>query len=135
MSVGLESVILFVQTTAMILAALLLAYPLVRYSRNVAYTEGMVSLAIGFFGLAAGWVVLLFTDYVILYRTLVVCAALFGLVGAMYFALPFIHIEDQYDQSEFVTGGAQPTDEDGSGAPTDETTEDDDGGFGDAVRE
>ena len=145
MSVSLEWVVLFAQTTTMVLAALLLAYPLIRHSRNVAHTEGMVGLAIGFFALAGGWSVLLFTDYILLYRSLVLVAALFGLVGAAYFALPFIHIGDQYDESEFVSGGGAPTDDAtardatagaASNETTDhETTDADDGGFGDAVRE
>lgn len=131
---SVETVILTIQTLTLVAVSVLLAYPIAKYSSNVAYTQGMVTLSAAFFALSIGYAIGMFTPYLIVERVVILLSAVLGLIGVTYFARPFIEFDetdsfaDEHDHSgEQATGDEEPITEEGVG--------DTEGGFGDAVRE
>ncbi len=81
-------------TAALMLTSLLLVYPVFAYARNVAYTEGIVFLALAFFMIT----VVAVSDFLLELRLLAnvarLAGAVSGFVGIWYFARDFIQIEE-----------------------------------------
>lgn len=92
-----------VQTAALVGATLLLLYPVVAYARNVAYTEGIVALAVGLALVSVSNVVLLLPEAtvrsavpvvsphpLVVSSTLNLLAGTAGTVGVYFFAREFL---------------------------------------------
>ncbi|MFC6953463.1 hypothetical protein [Halorubellus litoreus] len=96
-----------VQIAALLAASLLLAYPVYAYAQNVAYTEGFVGIAVGFFLLTLSNLLGLLIDNDVLAPGLESSAAITALmnlgasvaatIGIYYFARQFIRT----DSTEF----------------------------------
>lgn len=88
-----ETVVVLVQTAALAVTSLLLAYPLVRRSHHVAHRRGFLSLSAGFFVLTLGYLLgMVYSG--LLYRLVLFAASLLGLLGSWYFARPFLRLGD-----------------------------------------
>jgi len=108
-------VIAAVQIAALLAASLLLIYPVVAYARNVAYTEGFVGLAVGFFLLTLSNLFGLLVDQDVLAPALDSSVAVRGIVnlgatvaatiGIYFFARQFIDTTD----GDFETTGSEST--------------------------
>ncbi|GAB3423386.1 hypothetical protein GCM10027435_29310 [Haloparvum alkalitolerans] len=127
---NVETLVVSAQTGALLAVGALLAYPVVRYSTNVAYTRGMVLLSAGFFALAASYGVGLLVETQVPGRALSLLAALLGTAGVTHFARPFVRIDGS---AGFDAGGGmgRTGGEERDEPETDGTM----GGFGDAKRE
>ena len=103
----LRSLTLFV-SGLLVIVSLIIVYPVVAYSRNVAYTEGIVSLALAFFTVTVIMITDIHLGLEVLSDGLRVVAALFALVGTYYFARDFVDVGDSDMASfgvEFDMGG------------------------------
>jgi hypothetical protein len=91
MSHNIPGLILLGQTALLLITSGLLLYPVVAYARNVAYTEGIVFLALAFFATTAVGVL----DFVFGATTVAngvrLLGAAFGLVGVWYFSRDFVN--------------------------------------------
>lgn len=80
-------------TTALLLTSALLVYPVVAYARNVAYTEGIVFLALAFFLIT----IVSVTDFVLGMRLVAnlarLAGAACGFAGVWYFARDFVQMQ------------------------------------------
>jgi len=93
-----------VQIAALLAASIMLVYPVVAYAQNVAYTEGLVGLAVGFFVLTFSNLFGLLVDNDVIAPALDSSAGVrafmnFGasicaLVGIYYFTRQFIDTDD-----------------------------------------
>ncbi|WP_058366990.1 hypothetical protein [Haloparvum sedimenti] len=125
-----EALVVSAQTGALIAVGVLIAYPVVRNSTNVAYTLGMVLLSVGFFALAASYGVGLLVETQVPGQALSLVAALLGTAGVARFARPFVRIDGS---ARFDAGGGMGRT---GGGERDETeTDGTTGGFGDAKGE
>ena len=84
----------------LVIVSLIIVYPVVAYSRNVAYTEGIVALALAFFTVTVIMITDIHLQMEVLSDGLRVVAALFALVGTYYFARDFVDVGDS-DMSSF----------------------------------
>lgn len=114
---SVETAIVTIQTVALVCTCLGLAYPVVRYSQNVAHTEAVIALTVAFVLLTVGYVVDVLYGDPLVYRLITFPAAVVAFLSVWYFARPFVRLDEEVDLSA------------GTG------TDDADGGFGDAVRE
>ncbi len=85
--------VVFASTAALLLTSALLVYPVVAYARNVAYTEGVVFLALAFFLIT----IVAVADFIFGMRLVANLARLggaaCGFAGIWYFARDFVQIE------------------------------------------
>jgi len=82
------------QTTALVVASLFLAYPLVAYGHNVAHTGGLAFLTGAFVATTASYVAFSVFDLGLVSAALDLLAAL-SLAAAMWaFARPFVRFDD-----------------------------------------
>lgn len=112
-----------VQIAALLAASLMLVYPVVAYAQNVAYTEGLVGLAVGFFLLTFSNLFGLLIDNDVLapaldsslgVRSMLnLGASICALVGIYYFARQFIDTDDaDFEESTTEsTGGFDDADD------------------------
>jgi len=112
-----------VQMAALLAASLMLVYPVLAYARNVAYTEGLVGLAVGFFLLTFSNLFGLLVDNDVLapaldssagVRSIVnLGASVCALVGIYHFARQFVDTDDaDFDSSTTErTGGFDDADD------------------------
>jgi hypothetical protein len=91
--------------------SLIIVYPLLAYARNVAYTEGLFLLAIGFFLVTAITVFEVALDMDAVADTLRVPAGVAALTGTWFFARDFVDLS-QNDSFEFVLDGGDDRDDD-----------------------
>lgn len=105
---NLVSFLFLAQTTTLIITSLLLAYPVVAYSRNVAYTRGLLLLSTSFFLLTTTYVLSFIFDYPIISSVLDLIATVLAAFGTWQFARPFVDIGDgnvQMSTTNEATGG------------------------------
>ena len=118
-----RAVLSSVQIAALLAATGLLLYPVVAYGENVAYTEGLVGLALAlllltlsnFFGLLIDAGLVPFLDRSVFVRTVInLGASISGTVGIYYFARQFIDTSrDEFPTEETEhTGGFEDADDD-----------------------
>lgn len=104
----LVSFVLIAQTTALVAASLLLAYPVVAYARNVAHTRGLVLLSGAFLTLTATYVASFVYRMAVLSAALDLLAALLAAAGMGEFARPFVRADDREVETptvEAASGG------------------------------
>lgn len=104
----LVSFLFVAQTTTLIITSLLLAYPVLAYSRNVAYTYGLVLLSAAFVVFTATYVLSFIFDYPVLSSVLDLVTAVLAALGTWQFARPFIDTgggDVQTTTSDQATGG------------------------------
>jgi|GEM_PF-1035850 hypothetical protein len=105
-----------IQIAALLAASLLLIYPVVAYAQNVAYTEGLVGLAVGFFLLTISNTFGFLIDYDVVAPALDSSAAVrsvlnFGAsvtatIGIYYFARQFIDTRSEdFERSSTESSG------------------------------
>ena len=85
-------VLALLDALTLLVTSLLLVYPVVRYSSNVAHTGGFVSLSTAFVLLTAAAVDGVLFGPGLRISLLVSLASLFGLVGTASFARPFLSL-------------------------------------------
>lgn len=124
-----------VQTAALVGATLLLLYPVVAYARNVAYTEGIVALAVGLALVSVANLVLLVPEAtvrsaapvvsphpLVVSSVLNLLAGIAGTVGVYFFAREFLPdgatatVGDRDDEPRASGGFESATDEEGEDA-------------------
>lgn len=103
--IELNTFVLIAQTTTLIVASLLLVYPVVAYGQNVAYTRGLLLLAGAFLVLMMTYVASFVFHLNLVSATLDLTAALLTAVGVWEFARPFVRFGD----SEFETPTTEKT--------------------------
>lgn len=132
---NVEAIVVSGQTGALLAVGVLLAYPVARYSTNVAHTKGLVLLSAGFFSLAASYGVGLAVGTPVAGLSLSLLSALFGTAGVARFALPFVRT-DGADGFDAGSGRSRTDEPETSGSEGGESeTRGSSGGFGDAKRE
>ncbi|WP_435129152.1 hypothetical protein [Halobaculum sp. D14] len=89
---NVHEAVLLAQAGALTAVSLLLLYPVVRYARNIAYTEAFVSLTAGFVTLTASYLADL-AGAPFVSRVLELAAALAVFVGVLLFAKPFVRLD------------------------------------------
>lgn len=89
---GLLGILTLLVTVVLIGVSLLILYPLLAYSRNVAYTEGIVALALGFFTVTVIMLVDIHLGMEVVADVLRFVAAVFAFVGTWYFSRDFIDV-------------------------------------------
>lgn len=105
-----------VQIAVLLASSLLLLYPVVAYAQNVAYTEGLVGLAVGLFLLTISNTFGLLVQYDVLAPALDSTAAITSVInlgasvdatiGVYYFARQFIDTDGaEFDASSTETSG------------------------------
>lgn len=92
---GFNTFVLIAQTTTLVVASLLLVYPVVAYRRNVAHTRGLLLLAGAFLVLMATYVASFVFDMSLASAALDLIAALLAAAGVWEFARPFVRISDR----------------------------------------
>jgi hypothetical protein len=118
-----RAVLSSVQIAALLAATGLLLYPVVTHAENVAYTEGLVGLALAlllltlsnFFGLLIDAGLVPFLDSSLFVRSVInLGASISGTVGIYYFARQFIDTSrDEFATRETEhTGGFEDADDD-----------------------
>lgn len=110
-----EALVTVVQTAALGVTSLLLAYPLVRRSHHVVHRRGFLSLSGGFFVLTVGYIVGLVSPGP-LQRLVFLAAAMLGLLGSWYFARPFLRLEDDSGALDGTQNMKEVYDADGFGS-------------------
>lgn len=104
----LLQIIVLVNSVVMIGVSLIIVYPVVAYSRNVAYTEGIVYLSLSFFAVTAITIADLHLGMEVLSDVLRLVAAIFAFLGTWYFSRDFIDVGGSDISSfgvEFDLGG------------------------------
>ncbi|WP_158056895.1 hypothetical protein [Halorussus halophilus] len=91
----LASFFFLAETTAMVVASLLLVYPVVAYARNVAYTRGLLLLAASFLTVTVSYVVWAIFHMNVLSSALDLLAAVVTAAGIWQFARPFVRFGDE----------------------------------------
>lgn len=90
---GVVTYVVLASTGALLLTSALLVYPVVAYARNVAYTEGIVFLALAFFLIT----IVAVADFIFGMRLIANLARLggaaCGFAGIWFFARDFVQIE------------------------------------------
>lgn len=111
----LNTVVLIAQTTTLVIASLLLLYPVVAYARNVAYTRGLVLLSGAFLVLTSTYVVSFVFHADTVSAALDLLAALLAAGGVWQFARPFVRLDAGSVETTAVdqaTGGFESADDD-----------------------
>lgn len=98
------------QTATLVIASLLLAYPVLAYARNVAYTWGLVLLSAAFFVVTATYVTTFFFHAPVVSGVLDLFGATLAALGTWRFARPFVRVGDEME----VTTPAESTATDGA---------------------
>ncbi|MFP4632542.1 MAG: hypothetical protein ACLFMT_03790 [Halobacteriales archaeon] len=80
-------------TGLLVVTSLLLVYPLLAYARNVAYTEGLASLATAFFMITAVIITDFWLDMPVASNLARFLAAAAAFVGIWFFARDFVHVD------------------------------------------
>lgn len=104
----LVSFVFIAQTTMLVITSLLLAYPVVAYARNVAYTRGLLLLAGAFFVVTTTYVTTFWLDMPVVSGVLDLLGALLAAAGAWQFARPFVRFDGgsvETTATDGVTGG------------------------------
>ena len=87
------------QTTALVIASLLILYPVATHAHNVAHTRGLILLSAGFLTLTVSYVAWVVFDMGVESAALDLAAALLAAAGIWEFARPFVRFGD----TEFET--------------------------------
>lgn len=82
--------LMVIQTAGLALASLLLVYPLVTHARNVAYTEGISLLSLGFFLLTASYIAGVLLDMTVVSGVLDLASATTVCIGIWFFTRSFV---------------------------------------------
>lgn len=82
------------QTTALVIASLLILYPVIAYAHNVAHTRGLLLLSAGFLTLTVSYIVSVVFDMGVESAVLDLAAALLAAAGTWEFARPFVRFGD-----------------------------------------
>lgn len=85
-------ILALVMSAIMVITSLIIIYPLVAYARNVAYTEGFVSLALAFFTITGVIITDIHFDMNALADVLRLAAGSLAFLGTWYFARDFIEV-------------------------------------------
>lgn len=104
----LVSFVFIAQTTIMVIASVLLVYPVVAYAHNVAHTRGLLLLAVAFLTLTVSYVAAIPFDMTLVSALLDLTAALLAAAGIWRFARPFVRLDDDNVETAAVgdvTGG------------------------------
>ncbi|WP_135828516.1 hypothetical protein [Halorussus halobius] len=88
----LVSFLFVAQTATLVIASALVAYPVVAYARNVAYTRGLALLSASLFVLTATYVVTFFYHRPVVSGALDLLGALLAALGTWEFAEPFVRV-------------------------------------------
>lgn len=99
----LASFFFLAETTAMVIASLLLVYPVVAYARNVAYTRGLLLLAASFLIVTASYIVWGVLQMSLLSTVLDLVASIAAAAGVWQFARPHIRFDDQPLETQSTT--------------------------------
>lgn len=91
----LVALVFIAQTTAYVVASLLLVYPVVAYAQNVAHTRGLLFLAGSFLILTVSYVVWVVFEMVLLSSVLDFASAVLAAMGVWQFARPFVRFGDE----------------------------------------
>ena len=89
----LFSFVIIAQTTTLVIACLLLAYPVVVYARNVAYTRGLLLLSGAFFVVTAAYASAVVLDNSLVSEVLDLTGALLAAAGTWEFARPHVRLD------------------------------------------
>ena len=92
--IDFNTIVLIAQTTTLVIASLLLLYPVVAYARNVAYTRGLVLLAGAFLVLMSTYVAAFVFHMDTVSAALDLLAAVLAAGGVWQFARPFVRLDD-----------------------------------------
>ena len=98
------SFIFLAETTAMVIASLLLVYPIVAYARNVAYTRGLLLLAVSFLTITVSYIVHIIYQMGLLSAALDLIAAVVAAAGVWQFARPFVRFGDETIETQTTSG-------------------------------
>ncbi|WP_435178327.1 hypothetical protein [Halorussus sp. AFM4] len=104
----LLSFVFVAQTATLVVTSLLLAYPVVAYARNVAYTRGLLLLASAFFVVTAAYTAAVLFHNSLVSEALDLAAALLAAAGTWQFARPYVRLDDEGVETPTVpdpTGG------------------------------
>ncbi|MFC4551853.1 MULTISPECIES: hypothetical protein [Halorussus] len=91
----LVSFVFILETTALVIASLLLVYPVVTHARNVAHTRGLLLLAAAFLLVTASYVAAVPLHRPLVSEALEFVASLFAAAGIWQFARPFVRFGDE----------------------------------------
>lgn len=89
-----------VQTATLVVASVLLAYPVVAYARNVAYTRGLVLLSTAFVVVTATYVAAFSFHAPVVSAALDLLAASLAALGTWEFARPFVRTGDEMEVAD-----------------------------------
>lgn len=90
----LASFLFVAETATLVVASLLLVYPVVACARNVAHTRGLALLSASFFAVTATYVVTFFLDAPVVSGALGLLGATLAALGTWEFARPFVRTPD-----------------------------------------
>lgn len=105
---GFTTFVLVAQTTVLVAASLLLIYPVIAYSQNVAHTRGMLLLAGSFLVLTAAYVTSFVLDLDLVSTGLDLLSTVLLAFGTWEFARPFVSFGSEDVETPTVsdaTGG------------------------------
>jgi hypothetical protein len=98
MAHNIYEMVLLVQAALLLLTSGLLVYPVVAYARNVAYTEGIVFLALAFFATTVVGVLDFVLDATTAANVARVLGGVFAFAGVWFFARDFVRIGGSSDR-------------------------------------
>jgi hypothetical protein len=98
MTHGSYETVLLAQAVLLLLTSGLLVYPVVAYARNVAYTEGIIFLALAFFAVTLVGVFDFLLDATTLANAVRALGGAFAFLGVWFFARDFIRIGGSSDR-------------------------------------
>lgn len=90
--------VLFAQAALLLLTSALLVYPVVAYARNVAYTEGIVFLALALFATTVVGVLDFVLDATTAANAVRVLGAVFAFAGVWFFSRDFVRMGGSSDR-------------------------------------